>query len=654
MRKVKLVRAEFKNFQSHKKLSVEFGQLTNIYGRNRCGKSNLIKGINWCITGKNMNDEAKFEVRPQDKFGKMLNEGDVEVSVAYSFDGTEKVFKRIQKLVYRQGDDLEKTVKGTKEQLYIDNVPYAKKKYEVEVSDLFGGMNYKLLTNPLFFNSLKTEDKRSLLYKMATVPSMEDVINALEENSLKTYINQVLNEGKSLDDKKKEVEAKILIKKKDFEGIEYKIQDNIENLPEFEDVKTCEGEIEVLQKELDTLNKLSGTVLLDLEKQETELKAKHEKLKSLENLKTELEIKIERDLTKNKRSLENKKDRLNDELESIKASLESDEKDLKLIREDVVRFKEKQSGLRKQFSRVLAEKFVPSDIEKMENYCSNDDCPYHEKEKSEIHNEESRFNIEKAKSKEAVNKLGISLSEKIKANEAKIEKIKNNQEQLVVFQSQKLDEWKAIVIPEVKVDYSVNKEWNDLIIEIEKLDSASTYKSTKEDIAAEDKERIEKLKDEIKKINDRIGVQNDRKKRNAHLESLQNEKRSISAVVAQLKSQMNHIRLFQKLEMTNVEESVNSMFKVVKFRLFEDNYGEGYKEVCTCLSEGVDFKEVNTEGQVEAGIDIINTLSKHQDLSFPIFIDNRESITEIPETEAQVINLIVDPKAKKLRFETDI
>jgi exonuclease SbcC len=65
----------------------------------------------------------------------------------------------------------------------------------------------------------------------------------------------------------------------------------------------------------------------------------------------------------------------------------------------------------------------------------------------------------------------------------------------------------------------------------------------------------------------------------------------------------------------------------------------------------VPFSELNTAGKIWAGIDIINAMSSHYNVSAPIFLDNRESVTAIPDTDAQIINLIVSPADKKLRVE---
>ena len=62
------------------------------------------------------------------------------------------------------------------------------------------------------------------------------------------------------------------------------------------------------------------------------------------------------------------------------------------------------------------------------------------------------------------------------------------------------------------------------------------------------------------------------------------------------------------------------------------------------------FSNANTASQINAGLDIINTLGDHFNVKMPIFIDNRESINELLNTENQLVNLIVS-KDKELIIE---
>ena len=52
------------------------------------------------------------------------------------------------------------------------------------------------------------------------------------------------------------------------------------------------------------------------------------------------------------------------------------------------------------------------------------------------------------------------------------------------------------------------------------------------------------------------------------------------------------------------------------------------------------------------GLDIINTLSEHFGFQAPIFVDNAEAVTQLIETSAQVISLVVSAEDKVLRVES--
>ena len=86
------------------------------------------------------------------------------------------------------------------------------------------------------------------------------------------------------------------------------------------------------------------------------------------------------------------------------------------------------------------------------------------------------------------------------------------------------------------------------------------------------------------------------------------------------------------------------------FKLFDQQQVNGQEvECCETTYKGVVFGTLNTAAKILVGIDIINTLSAHYGVSAPIFLDNRESVTSIPDTDAQIINLIVSPGDKQLR-----
>jgi hypothetical protein len=67
----------------------------------------------------------------------------------------------------------------------------------------------------------------------------------------------------------------------------------------------------------------------------------------------------------------------------------------------------------------------------------------------------------------------------------------------------------------------------------------------------------------------------------------------------------------------------------------------------------VPFAYANNAARINAGVEIIDTLSKHYGVSMPLFIDNAESVVDIAHTDTQVIRLVVSERDDTLRLEID-
>lgn len=113
---------------------------------------------------------------------------------------------------------------------------------------------------------------------------------------------------------------------------------------------------------------------------------------------------------------------------------------------------------------------------------------------------------------------------------------------------------------------------------------------------------------------------------------------------------------FIKAKVRMTDEKVSSMFKLARFRMFEKNLGDdGIKEGCEVLYNGVPYTtDLNNGMRINVGLDIINTLSRHYNITAPLFIDNSESVTQLEPVNAQMIRLIVSAPDKKLRVEVAV
>ena len=105
-------------------------------------------------------------------------------------------------------------------------------------------------------------------------------------------------------------------------------------------------------------------------------------------------------------------------------------------------------------------------------------------------------------------------------------------------------------------------------------------------------------------------------------------------------------------------ERINSKFKNVRFRLFVEQQNGGIKDDCevmipTGAGRMVPYTFANNAARINAGLEIIEALSRHWGLTMPVFIDNAESVTHLADLDTQTIRLVVSEADKTLRLETE-
>lgn len=140
-----------------------------------------------------------------------------------------------------------------------------------------------------------------------------------------------------------------------------------------------------------------------------------------------------------------------------------------------------------------------------------------------------------------------------------------------------------------------------------------------------------------------------RKNKLARKEEINNEQVQLGKKSAELDRKLNLLGEFEQDKV--IEDLVSQHFELVRFRFFEFTLEGNVNPTCEILLNGVPFKDLNTAGKLNAGLDIIKTLSRHFGIKAPVFLDNRESVTEILPIDTQVINLFVSPLHKTLKIE---
>ncbi len=85
--------------------------------------------------------------------------------------------------------------------------------------------------------------------------------------------------------------------------------------------------------------------------------------------------------------------------------------------------------------------------------------------------------------------------------------------------------------------------------------------------------------------------------------------------------------------------------------MFHKQINGEISDICETIKDGVPYSDLNSAGETQVDVDVVNTLQKFYGFSIPIFIDNRESVSQLPDIDCQIINLYVSEKDKEMRIE---
>ena len=133
------------------------------------------------------------------------------------------------------------------------------------------------------------------------------------------------------------------------------------------------------------------------------------------------------------------------------------------------------------------------------------------------------------------------------------------------------------------------------------------------------------------------------------IEELRKDAKRSAECLERLEGLLYLIDEYTRYKTRFVEDSINGMFRIARFRLFREQANGGVEDRCDVVLDGVPYLNINNGAKINVGIDIINTLSQAYGVKVPLFIDNAESVTRLEPSDSQIIRLVVSENDKELR-----
>lgn len=654
---IKLNWLRLSNFKGIKDFKLDAqGKNVSVFGNNGTGKTTLQDAWTWLLFDKDSNNNAdtKFTIKPQDKFGQDINHLQTVVEAELLVDGKPLMLKKLREenWVTRRGTT-EPVMDGHVKKYWFNEVPVKAKEYQSKVGELVNENIFKMITDPLYFNTkLSWQDRRQMLLKISGDKTVEEVIASDESLS---KLTEILN-GRTIPEYELVLADRLKELKKDRDNIPPRIDELTRSLPQEEpDYTAIESEINKYKQDLSSIEWL----LVSARDKADEISKKYQKLAKMNNQLEEIKAKIKANSGADRTNLIEKKA----ELENGKILLESGIRNLEQLISMAKNTLENNAAKRAELLNKWHDLNVNKaeiQSETFELNIDNENCPTcgQELPKEMIEQKIKEMEENFYKNKESnLRAIELAINENVAEGKALKENTEETQRDLELAEeelSQKETALKKLEQQVAKLDYELSKpiaepdytkypEYNELLQKIQELQSE--LDKPIEDKSSELLQRKADIQVKIDELNKVLNGKEELEKKKARITSLKVEEKRLSSQIAELEGHKFLLERFIVAKVNLLEDSINSQFKHVRFKLFEENVtNDGIKETCVALvntnGSYVKYEDANSAGKINAGIDIINSLTKFYEVQAPIFVDNAESVTDLADTDAQVIRLI--------------
>ena len=639
MTEIKIKRLMLENFKCHKHLELHMeGRNASIYGDNATGKTSIYDALVWLLFDKdsNGNGSKNFEIKPLDGNGEVKDHDALTAVEAVLLAGGEEVtLRRTYKEVWttKRGSS-EATYDGNTSEYYVDGVPCKRNAFQDKVNELVDETTFRLLTSVSHFAAgIPWQERRKVLFQVAGVMDdgmilgtdqrFQPLVEAMGRLSIEDYKRKLQAEKKQHSGTKTDIPARI-------SECENTIRD-IQGL----DFAGAKAALTVLDGKLDAVNARMADIQNNNAVRQKELEIREARI-SLSGLEGENNAyRAEQKTGVDTNALKAGVQRMETMLSGKRSSLASE-------RQYIERLEQQIAGLRDSWTRINGELFTGGT------------CPSCGQMLPAGSLQKALDSFE-ADKKRRLDGVVAQADASKQAKSAAAERVGQLETEILLLEADIKTQKDAIAKAEADVkpivdmaDYGQRKK--AIQDTIEQL-SGELFELQSNSAAA-----ISSLRDEKGEIESAIFAQRGIIAKEEMLDyakdrvaQLREDARKAAEILEGIEQMLFLMDEYSRYKTRFVEDSINGLFRIARFRLFREQANGGIEERCDVVHEGVPYIGVNNGTKINLGIDIINTLGAAYGVRVPLFVDNAESVTCLEASASQIIRLVVSENDKELR-----
>lgn len=653
------------NFKGIRSLTIPMQEdIMNIRGANESGKTTVFNAFLWLLFGKDIEGRKDYEIKTTDENGLEIPKIDHEVSGTFSVDGNTVVMRRVlkEKWVKPRGA-AESKFDGNETEFFWNDVPCREKDFQEKINGIMKEDVFKLLTNPLYFNTGLTgykipdwQARRNVLIELGG--KIDDAEIAAGDTRFENLLKKLT--GKTLEEYKREISATKKKIKESLDANPTRIDEATRALPEAIDFDAINRQVLAKEQEIAGVDQsLTDAAEAQKERNNVQLGKQNEIFAHKTRLQ-HIEAEIRSSFVQDKNNREAT-------VRELRATGRSKDNELATLKTEHKRMEGQKASIAARMDTLKKEWFdndkkVP-DEQKKDFVCPSchQDLPSTDIDKKNVAYQTyvSNFNTNKVKRSTEITTEGRGLKAQVAGLEKSLEgsavTIQTTEKEMVDLRQQianleaetltKNQEADSIIARQIED----NEESKGIRLKIEDIQAEILAIQNEGPDNSEIKTRRYALVSELDALKKQLFVKDQIAQGKKRITELEKEGKDLAQQLVELEGIEFVIQEFTRARIDALESRINHKFKYARFKLFDQLVNGQEVECCETTYKGVVFGTLNTAAKILVGIDIINTLSAHYGVSAPIFLDNRESVTSIPDTDAQIINLIVSPADKQLR-----
>ena len=635
---MKLTQLNLQNFKGIEFGDFRFTNNTIIRGDNATGKTTVFDALCWLLFGKDSLDRADFQIKTL-KNGEPVHNVNHMVQAAFdNEDGTGFTLKRIYREKYSNPRGGEVKLTGHTTDYFINDVPSKEKEYKAFINNMINEDVFKLITNPLFFNEQYTwQNRRKLLLEMCGDVDDASVINSKDE--LKR-LTELLN-GRSVDEQRKIIASKKTAINKELDMIPVRIDEAVKCKPTpLEAEQKLKDDIATIETAIKQLDEDKSVIVNGLDGAERTAKIREVKRKladrksQLMNEHTDNERRLEHEYKLSLVQLqmaESERDRYKDREYELDSQIKQEEARIEKLQAEFDDFN--QSQFNKELCPTCGQKLPASKYEELQTIFNQSKA---------VKLEEWQALIDSAK---ALKQNYIEQKEimQVKADGmcSQIEELSNTKDakEKALHEVGEVDLDSDVQVNDLKAELFMLEldEDNTSDDQLKRIDSELSELADKRSTLQTELTKYDVIRDITKRINELEQEQ----------QRLINEKNLVDETAFLLDE-------FVKAKVEMLEDTINKHFTITTFKMANVLVNGSVEDCCETMVDGVPYRSLNNAARINAGIDVINALTKFYKVNAPVFIDNAEAVTKFIDCKSQTMKLIVDETCKELCVDVEV